>query len=180
MTPQEPTKLKNIETDGTYVLKLFRPADDEKKAKRYSSYVSVNDGKTYARASLFFMDGNNNCLTVSYSMEWEGNRKALAIVVGKFSGKFCPSPPESITADNLYCFVEPAFNQIATVELVATPAKDKDGNPKIYHNKPQFNYKFTKISGPASAERAIYKPAAETKAEADPFASAPDSGSVPF
>ena len=180
MTPQEPTKLKNIETDGTYVLKLFRPADDEKKAQRYSSYVSAKDGKTYARASLFFMDGNNNCLTVSYSMEWEGNRKALATVVGKFSGKFCPSPPDSITADNLYCFVEPAFNQIATVELVATLAKDKNGNPKIYHNKPQFNYKFTKISGPASAERAIYKPAAETKAEADPFASAPDSGSEPF
>ena len=163
MNPQDRPPLKNITTSGTFVLKLIKPKDDEAVAKRFK----LNKAG-FASCNLFFLDGDGNCLTKNFTAQWG---KGLAMLVGKFSGKFCPVPPENITVENLYRFVEPAFGKTANVTLEVT----QDGE---WNGKPQYRYKFAKIEGAASEARAIYKqPKDEPKA--DPF-DAPDSGAIPF
>jgi hypothetical protein len=168
MTPQDRPPLKNIlPPGGTFVLKLIKPKDDKAKAKRFK----LNKAG-FASCNLFFLDGDGNCLTKNFTAQWP---KGLAILVGKFSGKYSPAPTENITVDMLYRYVKPALGQTATVELEVT----QDGE---WNGKPQYKYKFVKISGPSSNERAIYRPAAKADKpaeSADPFTS-PDSGAVPF
>ena len=175
MNPQESKPLINIAESGNYVLKLFRPKDDEGKAKRFGLSKPDDNGKQYATASIFFMDGDNRCLTMRYSMQWESQRKAIATLVGRYTGKWSPAPPENITPENLYRFVEPAFGKIASVELTATLSGEWQG-------RPQYKYRFTKIDGASAPGRDIYKPAPEVPAAeqaADPF-EATDSGAIPF
>ena len=171
MTPQESKPLVNITESGQYVLKLIKPKDDEKKAKRFFLSFPDKDGKQFAVASLFFMDSNSRCLTKRYDMRYEGNRKGLAILVGRLTGKFCPSAPESITVESLFRYVEPALGVLASIdmEVSLSDKPDKRGNP-------QYRYKFTKIEGHVPVNR---KPSAESEPKADPF-DAPDSGAVPF
>lgn len=168
MTPQDRPPLKNIlPPGGTFVLKLIKPKDDEAIAKRFK----LNKAG-FASCNLFFMDGDGNCLTKNFTAQWP---KGLAMLVGKFSGKYCPVAPENITAENLYRYVEPALGKTANVTLEVTEA------PELWQGKPQYRYKFVKIEGIGSEARAVYKPnpapAAET--QPDPF-DAPDSGAVPF
>ena len=167
MTPQDRPPLKNITASGSYVLKLIKPKDDEAIAQRFK----LNKAG-FASCNLFFMDGDGNCLTKNFTAQWP---KGLAMLVGKFSGKFCPVAPENITVENLYRYVEPALGQTANVEVEVTEA------PELWQGKTQYRYKFAKIEGKASEARAVYKPnpapAAET--QSDPF-DAPDSGAVPF
>lgn len=167
MTPQDRPPLKNITASGSYVLKLIKPKDDEAIAKRFK----LNKAG-FASCNLFFMDGDGNCLTKNFTAQWP---KGLAMLVGKFSGKFCPVAPETITVENLFRYVEPALGQTANVEVEVTEA------PELWQGKTQYRYKFAKIEGKASETRAVYKPnpapAAET--QPDPF-DAPDSGAVPF
>ena len=167
MTPQDRPPLKNITASGSYVLKLIKPKDDEAIAKRFK----LNKAG-YASCNLFFMDGDGNCLTKNFTAQWP---KGLAMLVGKFSGKFCPVAPENITVENLYRYVEPALGQTANVEIEVTEA------PELWQGKTQYRYKFAKIEGKASETRAVYKPnpAPAAEAPADPF-DAPDSGTVPF
>ena len=168
MTPQDRPPLKNITASGSYVLKLIKPKDDEAIAKRFK----LNKAG-FASCNLFFMDGDGNCLTKNFTAQWP---KGLAMLVGKFSGKFCPVAPETITVENLFRYVEPALGKTANVTLEVT----EDGE---WNGKPQYRYKFAKIEGIGSEARAIYKPntapapAAET--QPDPF-DAPDSGALPF
>ena len=121
--------LKNIEKSGTYVLKLIKPKDD-KMLERFK----VNK-KGFASCRLFFVDGDGNCLTKNYSVEFG---KGLAMLVGKLTGNFTPEAPTSITVENLIRYVSPAFGKKATVDLEVTP--DKEWNGKM-----QFNYKLKKI-----------------------------------
>lgn len=129
--------LKNIEKSGTYLLKLVRPKD-EKMQERFK----VNK-KGFASCRLFFVDGDGNCMTKNFSVEFG---KGLAMLIGKMTGKFCPEAPTSITVENLIRYVEPAFGKKATIELEVTP--DKEWNGKM-----QFNYKLKKIT-PHSAPSA--------------------------
>lgn len=122
--------LKNIEKSGTYLLKLVKPKDD-KMLERFK----VNK-KGFASCRLFFVDGDGNCMTKNYSVEFG---KGLAMLVGKLTGSFTPEPPTSMTVDNLIRFVSPAFGKKATIEIEATP--DKEWNGKM-----QFNYKLKKIT----------------------------------
>lgn len=164
MTPQDRPPLKNITASGSYVLKLIKPKDDEAIAKRFK----LNKAG-FASCNLFFLDGDGNCLTKNFTAQWP---KGLAMLVGKFSGKFCPVPPENITVENLFRFVEPAFGKTANVTLEVT----EDGE---WNGKPQYRYKFAKIEGAASEARAIYKQPKADEPKADPF-DAPDTGAIPF
>jgi hypothetical protein len=166
MTPQDRPPLKNIlPPGGTFVLKLIKPKDDEAIAKRFK----LNKAN-FASCNLFFMDGDGNCLTKNFTAQWP---KGLAMLVGKFSGKYCPVAPENITPENLYRYVEPALGKTANVTLEVTE------DPKPWQGKTQYRYKFVKIEGIGSEARAIYKPKAEEQPKADPF-DAPDSGAIPF
>jgi len=168
MTPQDRPPLKNIlPPGGTFVLKLIKPKDDEAIAKRFK----LNKAG-FASCNLFFMDGDGNCLTKNFTAQWP---KGLAMLVGKFSGKYCPVAPENITAENLYRYVEPALGKTANVTLEVTEA------PELWQGKTQYRYKFVKIEGIGSEARAVYKPnpAPAAEAQPDPF-DAPDSGAVPF
>jgi len=129
--------LKNIEKSGTYVMKLIKPKDD-KMLERFK----VNK-KGYASCRLFFVDGDGNCLTKNYSVEFG---KGLAMLVGKMTGSFTPEAPTSITVDNLIRYVAPAFGKRATIEIEAT--EDKEWNGKM-----QYNYKLKKIT---PADPAVY------------------------
>lgn len=122
--------LKNIEKSGSYLMKLVKPKDD-KMLERFK----VNK-KGFASCRLFFVDGDGNCMTKNYSVEFG---KGLAMLVGKMTGSFTPEPPTSMTVENLIRFVSPAFGKKATIEIEATP--DKEWNGKM-----QFNYKLTKIT----------------------------------
>lgn len=129
--------LKNIEKSGVYLLKLVKPKDD-KMLERFK----VNK-KGFASCRLFFVDGDGNCMTKNYSVEFG---KGLAMLVGKMTGTFTPEAPTSITVENLIRYVSPAFGKKATVELEVTP--DKEWNGKM-----QYNYKLKKIT-PHSAPSA--------------------------
>ena len=130
--------LKNIEKSGTYVLKLVKPKDD-KMLERFKM-----NKKGFASCRLFFVDGDGNCMTKNYSVEFG---KGLAMLVGKFTGNFTPEPPTSMTVENLIRYVSPAFGKKATVEIEATP--DKEWNGKM-----QFNYKLRKIT---TADSSVYE-----------------------
>jgi hypothetical protein len=173
MTPNDSKlpPLKDITTSGTYILKAIRPKDD-KIANRFR-WKTTKDGKTVASCSIFFLDNDGNCLTQFFDV---GHAKGLAMLVGRFSGKFSPTPPESMDLENLFRFVEPIFGKTATVELEVTPAVDRNtGKPKCNANgKPYYNYKFKSI---AARDASIYgKPSAPAADDLQ----APDSGAIPF
>jgi hypothetical protein len=127
--------LKNITESGSYLLKLIRPKD-EKAAERFKMSKPDADGKEYATCSIFFLDADGNCLTDRFNLKWHAKR--LAILVGKYSGKYAPTPASEITVEELWAYVEPAFGKMATVELEVTPDKEWNG-------KPQYRYKFKSI-----------------------------------
>jgi len=127
--------LKNITASGSYLLKLIRPKD-EKAADRFKLSKPDTEGKQYATCALFFLDGDGNCLTDRFNLKWHAKR--LAILVGKYSGKYAPTPASEISVEDLWAYVEPAFGKLATCELEVTPDKEWNG-------KPQFRYKFKSI-----------------------------------
>jgi len=121
--------LKDITANGVYILKLIKPKE-EALPKRFKP-----NSLGFASCRLFFLDGDGNCLTKNYSAQFG---KGLAMVVGKFTGKYSPTPPDTITVENLYRYVEPAFGRKATVTVEVTPDKEWNG-------KQQYKYKFVKI-----------------------------------
>ena len=121
--------LKNIEKSGTYILKLIKPKD-EKINERFKT-----NKRGFSSCRLFFVDGDGNCMTKNYSVEFG---KGLAMLVGKYTGKFSPEPSKEMSVEMLIQYVSPAFGRKANVELDVTP--DKEWNGRM-----QFNYKMTKI-----------------------------------
>jgi hypothetical protein len=167
MNPQDPNArppLKNIEKSGTYVLKLCKPKDD----KIYDRFKLNKSG--FASCSLFFMDGDGNCVTNRYSAQWG---KSLAVVIGKFSGKYCQTPSEQMSVEQLIKYCEPAFGKIATVEMEVTPNGEFNG-------KPQFKYKFTKITARDSMLYGALKDPSTTDDDATKPTAAASDESCPF
>lgn len=155
--------LRNIDKAGTYSLKLIRPKDESRFKKNARGFSSV---------SLFFLDNDGNCLTKNFSVEYG---KGLAMVIGKFSGAFVPTPSDQMSVEQLIKFCEPAFGKVATVELDVTLNGEWQG-------KPQYRYSFKKITGRDPKVYGSSSPSpADTAAEAppasDPFAPGQD---VPF
>ncbi len=124
MEPNNDRKpLKSIETAGTYKLKLIKPAFDKVKV--------WEDGTVSCR--LFFLDDQGNCLSKSYSSKWA---KPLAMLVGKFSGKFTEELRLDATPAEFMTYCEPAFGKTCLVGVEATPSGE-------YNGKPQYKYKLT-------------------------------------
>jgi len=136
--------LKSIEVSGTYKLKLIKPKFE--KVKQY------DDGTTSAR--LFFLDDQGNCLSKNFSSKYG---KALAMLVGKFSGQFTKEIRLDATPAEYLEYLSPACGQTILVGVEVEPNGE-------YNGKPQYKYKMTYPKG-------SQKPVVND---------VPDSGSVPF
>jgi hypothetical protein len=115
--------LKSIEVSGTYKLKLIKP--------KFEKVRQYDDGTTSAR--LFFMDDNGNCLSKSYGTKYP---KALAMLVGKFSGSFTKEIRLDATPAEFIEYVSPACGVTCLVGVEVTPNGEWNG-------KPQFKYKLS-------------------------------------
>jgi hypothetical protein len=129
MNPQnyERPPLKSIEVSGTYKLKLIKPKFE--KVKQYE------DGTTSAR--LFFMDDAGNCLSKSYGTKYG---KSLAMLVGKFSGKFTEELRLDATPAEYLQYIAPACGQTTIVGV------ECEANGE-YNGKPQYKYKMMYSKG---------------------------------
>ena len=128
----EPTNdrppLTNISTNGTYKLKLIRPKGTDK--------VKVwEDGTCSAR--LFFVDDKGFCLSKNFSSKYG---KALAMLVGKFSGKFAGEIRLDATPAEYLEYISPACGQTILVGVECEPNGE-------YNGKPQYKYKLTYPKG---------------------------------
>lgn len=148
--------LKNIDKSGSYLLKLI---------KREEKHFKKN-AKGFASVRLFFLDNDGNCLTKNYSVEFG---KGLAMVIGKFSGKYATTPSPEMSVEQLMRYCESAWGKKAIVEVDAAPDVEWNG-------RPQYKYKFTKIE---SQDARIYGDIKQSEA---PEFDAPstDGGNVPF
>ncbi len=135
--------LKTIEQSGNYRLKLIAPKFDKIKV--------WEDGTTSSR--LFFVDVEGNCLSKNYSTKYG---KALAMLVGKFSGKFTAEIRTDATQAEFLEYLKPACGQTVDVAVTVEPNGEWQG-------KPQFKYKLGFARGTVK-----------------PSAAEPQSGDVPF
>lgn len=122
--------LKNIETSGTYKLKLVKPKD-EKIPERFKE-----NKKKLASCRLFFVAADGHCMTKNYSVEYG---KGLAMLVGKLTGDYLTELPKTATVDELYNFCAPAFGKKGVFEI------EVEANGE-WNGRPQFNYSIKKIS----------------------------------
>ena len=135
--------LKTIEQCGNYRLKLIAPKFDKVKV--------WEDGTTSSR--LFFVDVEGNCLSKNYSTKYG---KALAMLVGKFTGKFTAEIRTDATQAEFLEYLKPACGQTVDVAVTVEPNGEWQG-------KPQFKYKLAFARGTVK-----------------PTAAEPQSGDVPF
>jgi hypothetical protein len=120
--------LTNISTNGTYRLKLIRPKGTDK--------VKVwEDGTCSAR--LFFVDDKGFCLSKNFSSKYG---KALAMLVGKFSGKFTNEIRLDATPAEYLQYIDGACGQTILVGV------ECEANGE-YNGKPQYKYKLTYPKG---------------------------------
>ena len=115
--------LKSIEVSGTYKLKLIKP--------KFEKVKHNEDGTSSAR--LFFLDDQGNCLSKSYGSKYA---KPLAMLVGKFAGKFTEEIRLDATPAEFLQYIEPACGKTCLIGVEAIPNGEWNG-------KPQFKYKLT-------------------------------------
>ena len=137
--------LTTIERSGNYRLKLIAP--------KFEKVKTWEDGTVSAR--LFFVDVEGNCLSKNYSAKYG---KALAMLVGKFSGKYTAELRLDATPAEFLEYIKPACGQTIEVAVTVEPNGEWNG-------KPQFKYK---LGFPKGSQ----KPAVATEE--------PRSGDVPF
>ena len=135
--------LVTIERSGNYRLKLIAP--------KFEKVKVWEDGTTSAR--LFFVDSAGNCLSKNYSTKYG---KALAMLVGKFSGKFTAEIRTDATQAEFLEYIKPACGQTIEVAVTVEPNGEWQG-------KPQYKYKL-----------------AFAKGSQKPAAPEPQAGDVPF
>ena len=119
--------LTSISTNGTYQLKLIKP--------KFEKVKQWEDGTTSAR--LFFVDDKGFCLSKNFSSKYG---KALAMLVGKFSGKFTNEIRLDATPAEYLQYLEPACGQTFLVGV------EVEANGE-YNGKPQYKYKMTYPKG---------------------------------
>ena len=149
MNPQERPALKTITASGTYQLRLCQPKPEKFKLSK-AGFPSV---------WIFFLDAEGNCLSKYYSVQYG---KSLAMLIGKFTGKYTQTLAESATLEELTSHVSQAANCIAEVEVEAT-----EGEP--YNGKPQFKYKFKSVKAVIALQKPEDKPVVPFDAEDAPF-----------
>ena len=136
--------LKTIEQSGNYRLKLIAPKLEKVK--------TWEDGTVSAR--IFFVDVEGNCLSKNYSAKYG---KALAMLVGKFSGKYTNELRLDATPAEFLEYLKPAAGQTIYVAVTVEPNGEWQG-------KPQYKYKLAFAKGATKAS-----PAADHNQEAPPF-----------
>ena len=119
----EKTPLTNISQSGTYKLKLIRPKGTDK--------VKVWEDGT-ASCRLFFLDDKGFCLSKNFSTKYG---KALAMLVGKFSGKYTKEIRLDATPAEYLEYISPACGQTTIVGVECEPNGEFNG-------KPQYKYKM--------------------------------------
>jgi hypothetical protein len=115
--------LKTIEQSGNYRLKLIAP--------KFEKVKTWEDGTVSAR--IFFVDVEGNCLSKNYSAKYG---KALAMLVGKFSGKYTNEIRLDATPAEYMQYLEPACGQTILVGV------EVEANGE-WQGKPQYKYKMT-------------------------------------
>jgi len=124
----ERTPLTSISQNGTYKLKLIRPKGTDK--------VKVWEDGT-ASCRLFFLDDKGFCLSKNFSTKYG---KALAMLVGKFSGKFTEELRLDATPAEYLQYITPACGQTTIVGVECEPNGE-------YNGKPQYKYKMMYSKG---------------------------------
>lgn len=126
-TPSSPDRppLTTIDTSGVYVLRLCKPKPEKFKL----------NSAGFPAVSVFFMTVEGNCFNKNYSTQW--GTKSVAMLVGKFTGKYVQSP-EQMSLEAFTDLINSAANCVAEVDLEVTPNGEWNG-------KPQFKYKFKTI-----------------------------------
>lgn len=129
MNPEsyERPPLTSISANGTYKLKLIKP--------KFEKVKVWEDGTCSAR--LFFVDDKGFCLSKNYSSKYG---KALAMLVGKFSGKYTNEIRLDATAAEYLEYIGPACGQTILVGV------EVEANGE-YNGKPQYKYKMTYPKG---------------------------------
>jgi len=136
--------LKTIEQSGNFRLKLTPP--------KFEKIKVWEDGTASAR--IFFVDVEGNCLSKNYSTKYG---KALAMLVGKFSGKYAAEIRLDATPAEFLEYMKPAIGQTIDVAVTVEPNGEWQG-------KPQFKYKLGFAKGTLKAI-----PAPDLNTEAPPF-----------
>ena len=119
--------LTSISTNGTYRLKLIKP--------KFEKVKVWEDGTASAR--LFFVDDKGFCLSKNFSSKYG---KALAMLVGKFSGKYTNEIRLDATPAEFMEYISPACGQTILVGVEVEPNGEWQG-------KPQYKYKLTYPKG---------------------------------
>lgn len=137
--------LTDISQNGTYKLKLIKP--------KFEKIKKWDDGTVSCR--LFFVDDKGFCLSKNFSSQYG---KALAMLVGKFSGSFVENELRiDATPAEFMQYIEPACGKTCLVGVEATPDKEWNG-------RQMYKYKMTYAKG-------SQKPVVQDK---------PDTGAIDF
>ena len=123
-SPDRPP-LTTIDASGVYVLRLCKPKPEKFKL----------NSAGFPAVSIFFMTAEGNCFNKNYSTQW--GTKSVAMLVGKFTGKYVQSP-EQMSLESFTDLINSDANCVAEVDLEVTPNGEWNG-------KPQFKYKFKTI-----------------------------------
>lgn len=126
-TENDRPPLTSISTNGTYRLKLIKP--------KFEKVKVWEDGTASAR--LFFVDDKGFCLSKNFSSKYG---KALAMLVGKFSGKYTNEIRLDATPAEFMEYISPACGQTILVGV------EVEANGE-WQGKPQYKYKLTYPKG---------------------------------
>ena len=129
MTPNnDRPPLTDISASGTYKLKLIKP--------KFEKIKTWDDGTVSCR--LFFVDDKGFCLSKNFSSKYG---KALAMLVGKFSGKFQEKELRiDATPAEFLEYITPACGQTCLVGVEAEASGEWNG-------RPQYKYKMNYPKG---------------------------------
>lgn len=123
--------LQTISQSGFYRLKLIKPKYER---------IKVHDDKTVS-CRLFFLAADGQCLTKAFSSKWP---KALAILVGRVTGKFTKEIRPDPSVQEFIDYVAPACGKPMEFKVEAEQSGEWNG-------KPQFKYKL-EVNPPKDAQ----------------------------
>lgn len=135
---------------GSYRIKLRKPK---------AEFVYAHDDKTVSSRLWFETVDGTLYFTKTYGTRYAGS---LAMLVGKFSGRFTEALPEKdVTPEQFLRFLAPACDVPLDVEITTAPVMDDTtGLQAEYKGVPKFSYsiRFPKFQKPGSAAAEIQKP----------------------
>ena len=147
--PQRPAR--NVLTvSGKYRIKFRKPN---------AEYVYAHDDKTISTMLWFETVDGSLYFKKTYGTRFPGS---LAMLVGKFSGRFTEALPEhDVTPEEFIRYIAPACDIPLDVEITTAPVIDKaTGLQAEYKGVPKFSYsiRFPKFEKGAAKAPTIQKP----------------------